>query len=113
MRKPIPRTRRRPGPPVQIVGSKELRRALTGMLGAIQATDARFLVTVMGKPRAVLMGVQDYVRRVLREKPDALLVALQREATSAGASRLAMRDVDREIAAVRRAKRSRNDRRRS
>lgn len=106
-------TRRRPAPPVQIVGSKELRRALTGMLGTIQATDARFLVTVKGKPRAILMGVQDYVRRVLGERPDALLVSLQRDARQAGADRLTMRDIDREIAAVRRAKRSRHDRRRS
>lgn len=106
-------TRRTSPPPVQIVGSKELRRDLTGMLGSIRATDARFLVTVKGKPRAVLMGVEDYVQGVLGEKPDALLVALQEDARRAGADRLTMRDIDREIAAVRRAKRSRNDRRRS
>lgn len=112
MSKKIPGTRRRLVPPVQIVGSKELRQALTGMLGTIQATDARFLVTVKGKPRAILMGVQDYVRRVLGERPDAVLVSLQQDARQAGADRLIMRDIDREIAAVRRAKRSRNDRRR-
>lgn len=113
MNKSVSGTRRRPVPPVQIVGSKELRQALTGMLGTIQATDARFLVTVKGKPRAILMGVQDYVRRVLGERPDAVLVALQQDAKRTGADQLTMRDIDREIAAVRRAKRFRNDRRRS
>lgn len=90
-----------------------MRRDLTGMLGTIQATDARFLVTVKGKPRAVLMGVQDYVRRVLGEKPGALLVSLQQDARRAGKDRLTMREIDREIAAARRAKRSRHARRRS
>lgn len=113
MSKKIPETRRRPVPPVQIVGSKELRQALTGMLGTIQVMDARFLITVKGKPQAILMGVQDYVRRVLGERSDALLVSLQQDAKRTGADRLTMRDIDREITTVRRAKRSRNGRRRS
>lgn len=100
-------------PPVQIVGSKELRRSLTGMLSTIRALDTRFLVTVKGKPRAVLMGVEDYVQRVLGEKPDALLVSLRKDARRAGTDRLTMRDIDREIRTVRNAKRSRNGRRRS
>ena len=104
---------RKSAPPVRVVGSKELRRDLTGMLGSIRATDARFLVTIKGRPRAVLMGVEDYVRGVLGEKPDALLIALQKDARRAGADRLTMRDIDREIAAVRHVKRSQNGRRRS
>lgn len=107
------RERRKDVPPVQIVGSKELRRALTGMLSTIRTTDARFLVTVKGKPRAVLMGVEDYVRGVLGEKPDALLIALQKDARTARADRLTTQDIDREIAAVRHAKRPRDGRRRS
>ena len=95
---------------MQIVGSKELRRSLTDMLGAIRATDARFLVTVKGKPRAVLMGVQDYVQRVLGERPDAVLVSLQQDAKKAGTDDLNMRDIDREITAVRRSRRARNGR---
>lgn len=98
--------------PVQIIGSKELRRDLTEMLSTIRATDARFLLTVKGKPRAVLMGVEDYVRGVLGERPDALLVSLQRDARRAAADRLTMREIDREIVAVRREKRVRRGRRR-
>ena len=111
--KSLSRENRKGVSPVQIIGSKELRRTLTGMLSTIRATDARFLVTVKGKPRAVLMGVEDYVQGVLGEKPDALLVALQKDARRTGSDRLTMRDIDREIADVRRPGRSRNGRRRS
>src|SRR3954453_21503092 len=67
-----------PDLPVRIIGSRELHQKLTTTLRELQRNDVRYVLTVHGKPRAVLVGAEPYMNLVLdRKSPSGPLVALQ------------------------------------
>ena len=47
--------------PVRIIGSRELHQNLPGILRELERREARFVLTVHGKPRAVLIGAEPYL----------------------------------------------------
>jgi prevent-host-death family protein len=64
--------------PVRIIGSRELHQNLPGILRELQRDDVRYVLTVHGKPRAVLVGAEPYMNLVLNSKnPSEALVGLQ------------------------------------
>jgi prevent-host-death family protein len=64
--------------PVRIIGSRELHQNLPGILRALEKDDVRYVLTVHGKPRAVLVGAESYLNMVLDGKnPSEALVGLQ------------------------------------
>jgi prevent-host-death family protein len=63
--------------------------------------DERFLVDRRGEPAVIIMSVKDYIRNIA-PTPAAYRAARQ-EAKRKGAVSLGMREIDREIAALRRA----------
>jgi prevent-host-death family protein len=46
---------------VRIIGSRELHQNLPGILKELENDSARFVLTVRGKPRAVLIGAEPYL----------------------------------------------------
>ena len=64
--------------PVRIIGSRELHQRLPAILQALEDPDARFVLTVHGKPRAVLVGAAPFLRLLRDHKgPSDTLVGLQ------------------------------------
>jgi prevent-host-death family protein len=64
--------------PVRIIGSRELHQNLPGILRELQRDDVRYVLTVHGKPRAVLVGAEPYMNLVMESKnPSEALVGLQ------------------------------------
>jgi prevent-host-death family protein len=64
--------------PVRIIGSRELHQNLPGILRELQRADVRYVLTVHGKPRAVLVGAEPYMNLVMESKnPSEALVGLQ------------------------------------
>jgi prevent-host-death family protein len=64
--------------PVRIIGSRELHQNLPGILRELQRDDVRYVLTVHGKPRAVLVGAEPYLNLVMESKnPSEALVGLQ------------------------------------
>jgi len=64
--------------PVRIIGSRELHQNLPGILRELERTEVRYVLTVHGKPRAVLVGAEPYMNLVLSSKsPSEALVGLQ------------------------------------
>jgi prevent-host-death family protein len=59
----------------------------------------RFLVTKNGEAKAIIMGVEDFLRAIAKT-PEAL-AALQQQALRSGASHLSLEDIEAEIGAVR------------
>ncbi len=59
--------------PVRIIGSRELHQNLPGILRELENHKARYVLTVHGKPRAVLIGAEPYLNMILegnaRAKP--------------------------------------------
>ncbi|MDR3636721.1 MAG: type II toxin-antitoxin system Phd/YefM family antitoxin [Isosphaeraceae bacterium] len=64
--------------PVRIIGSRELHQNLPGILRELENDDVRYVLTVHGKPRAVLVGAEPYLNMVLEGKSSSeALVGLQ------------------------------------
>jgi prevent-host-death family protein len=62
----------------------------------------RFLVTKNGEAKAVIMGIEDFLKAVA-QTPDSL-ADLQQQAKRAGTSKLSLEEIEAEIAEVRRKK---------
>jgi len=64
--------------PVRIIGSRELHQNLPGILRELERDEVRYVLTVHGKPRAVLVGAEPYLNMVRRQKSSSeALVGLQ------------------------------------
>ena len=71
--------------PVRIIGSRELHQNLPGILRELENDKVRYVLTVHGKPRAVLVGAEPYLAMVLEGKgPSEALVGLQLSALLGG-----------------------------
>jgi len=62
----------------------------------------RFLVSRRGKPKVVILGVEDYLRSIAKQ-PE-ILTTLQLSAKKAGVDKMSDEEIDAEIAAYRRSK---------
>ncbi len=62
----------------------------------------RFLVSRRGKPKVVILGVEDYLRNIIKQ-PE-ILTTIQLSAKKAGLDKLSDEEIDAEIAACRRSK---------
>lgn len=68
----------KPDTPVRIIGSRELHQNLPGILRELERPDVRYVLTVHGKPRAVLIGAEPFLRLVDNQtSPSEALVGLQ------------------------------------
>ena len=65
--------------PVRIIGSRELHQNLPNILNELQHPDVRYVLTVHGKPRAVLVGAGPFLNLVQDHSshPSEALVGLQ------------------------------------
>jgi prevent-host-death family protein len=74
-----------PDSPVRIIGSRELHQNLPGILRELEQKNVRYVLTVHGKPRAVLVGAEPYLSMVLNGKGSSeALVGLQLSALLGG-----------------------------
>jgi prevent-host-death family protein len=48
--------------PVRIIGSRELHQNLPGILRELERNDVRYVLTVHGKPKAVLIGAEPFLK---------------------------------------------------
>jgi hypothetical protein len=64
--------------PVRIIGSRELHQSLPQILRELENPDVRYVLTVHGKPRAVLIGAEPFLRLINHHKTSSeALVGLQ------------------------------------
>jgi prevent-host-death family protein len=71
--------------PVRIIGSRELHQNLPGILRELENDRVRYVLTVHGKPRAVLVGAEPYLNMVLEGRGQSeALVGLQLSALLGG-----------------------------
>ena len=67
-----------PDSPVRIIGSRELHQNLPTILKELERPEVRYVLTVHGKPRAVLVGAEPYLGLVQRPQgASEALVGLQ------------------------------------
>jgi prevent-host-death family protein len=71
--------------PVRIIGSRELHQNLPGILRELESDAVRYVLTVHGKPRAVLIGAAPYLNLIVDGKRSSeALVGLQLTALLGG-----------------------------
>src|SRR3954462_15531559 len=71
--------------PVRIIGSRELHQNLPGILKELENDSVRYVLTVHGKPRAVLVGAEPYLNMIMDGKGSSeVLVGLQLTALLGG-----------------------------
>ena len=75
------------------------RTQLGQILERVEKNKERFLIKRRGKPTAVILGIEDYLRNVIKQ-PDAL-TKLQKQAEKSGANRMTLEEIEEEIKAVR------------
>ena len=82
-------------PRVRFIGSRELHRELPKVLDALEEPDARYVLTIHNKPKAVLIGADAFLDLLRGHTPADRLLALQLGALVQG---LEAGDVDSEPA---------------
>lgn len=71
--------------PVRIIGSRELHQNLPTILRELERPDVRYVLTVHGKPRAVLIGAEPFLAMIPHQRsPSEALVGLQLSALLGG-----------------------------
>jgi prevent-host-death family protein len=72
--------------PVRIIGSRELHQSLPNILNELKRDEVRYVLTVHGKPRAVLVGAESYLKlaKDRNTSPTEALVGLQLSALLGG-----------------------------
>lgn len=64
--------------PVRIIGSRELHQNLPDILRELENDTVRYVLTVHGRPRAVLIGAEPYLSMIANgRKSSEALVSLQ------------------------------------
>ena len=75
------------------------RTQLGQILERVSENKERFLIKRRGKPTAVILGIEDYLKNVIKQ-PDAL-TKLQKQAEKSGVNRMTLEEIEEEIKAVR------------
>ncbi len=71
--------------PVRIIGSRELHQHLPVILRELERPEVRYVLTVHGKPRAVLIGAEPFLDMISRHtSPSEAVVGLQLSALLGG-----------------------------
>ena len=88
-----------------VISALDARTQLGQILKRSSEQGERFVVDRRGEPSVIIMGIKDYIKNIA-PTPGAYQ-EIRDEAKRNGTSSLRMSEIDREIAAVRRAKRAR------
>ena len=64
-------------PRVRFIGSRELHRDLPKVLESLEDPEARFVLTIHNKPKAVMIGAEAFLDLLRRLSPADRLLALQ------------------------------------
>ena len=83
-----------------IISAVTARTQLGQILRRAEERDERFLVDRRGEPSVIIMSVKDYIKNIA--PAPAAYKAMRDEAKRKGTASIGMRDIEREIAAVRR-----------
>lgn len=88
----------------KLIDALSARTRLGAVMEEAEKENTRFLVSRRGKPSVVILGVEDYLRNVV--KKNDLLAEVQLSAQKAGLDKLTGGQIDAEIRSYRRTKKN-------
>lgn len=80
----------------KIVPALTARTQFGQFLRRVKQNKERFVVDKRGEPQAVIMSVEDYLRKFVK-RPPAAIAAIRREAKAKGLDQLSLREISLEI----------------
>jgi len=86
----------------KLIDALSARTHFGGLMKEAEKGKTRFLVSWRGKPNVVILGVEDYLRNIVKQ-PE-ILTAIQLSANKAGLDKMSDEDIEAEISAYRRSK---------
>lgn len=99
----MPREKQKPMT-LTMIGLDQARKELSRMIKQAKKTNTRFLVSERGKPQAVVIGIDDFLKNVLKNERASVIAEIQLEAKEKGLDKMGTREIDREIKAYRKSK---------
>ncbi len=91
-------------PITKLIDALSVRTHLGEVMEEAQKENTRFLVSRRGKPTVVILGVEDYLRSIV--KKNELLAEIQLGAQRAGLDKITDKEITLEIQAYRRSKKT-------
>lgn len=80
-----------------MMGLDQARKELSRLVREAQKTNTRFLLSERGKPQAVVLGIDDYLKNVLKKERLSVIAEIQLESKEKGLDTMTMEEIDREI----------------
>jgi len=93
-------------PMTKSVDALAARTRFGELMEQADSENLRFLVSRRGKPKVVILGIEDYLRNFV--KKDELLAEIQLNAQRAGLDKMTEDEIEIEVQASRRSKREKN-----
>jgi prevent-host-death family protein len=87
-------------PMAKLINALSVRTRLGEVMEEAEKENTRFVVSRRGKPAVVILGVEDYLRNIV--KKDELLAEIQLGAQKAGLDQMTDEEIDAEIPSCRR-----------
>lgn len=87
-------------PMAKLINALSVRTRLGEVMEEAEKENTRFVVSRRGKPAVVILGVEDYLRNIV--KKDELLAEIQLGAQKAGLDQMTDEEIDTEIRSCRR-----------
>lgn len=87
--------------PMRMIGLDEARKNLSKIVQEANTGKTRYVLSTRGKPKAIVMGVEDFLRNVLKRDRLSVIAEIQLEAKAKGLDKLTMREINKEIHAAR------------
>ena len=91
-------------PVTKLIDALSVRTCLGEVMEEAEKENTRFLVSRRGKPAVVILGVEDYLRNIV--KKNELLAEIQLGARKAGLDKITGREIDAEILSYRRSRKT-------
>jgi len=89
----------------KLIDALQARVRFGEVMEEVEKRNTRFLVSRRGKPKLVMLSIEDYLKNILREQ--GLLAEIQLTAEEKGLIRITSEEIDSEIRAYRRDKKKR------
>ncbi|HEX9859626.1 MAG TPA: type II toxin-antitoxin system Phd/YefM family antitoxin [Nitrospirota bacterium] len=86
---------------VKTIEALEARVHLGSVMDEVEKTNTRILVSKRGRPKVIMLSVNDYLENILKE--DRLLAQVHLKAGKTGLSEVSEKDIEAEIKAERKA----------
>lgn len=86
----------------KLIDALSVRTNFGEVMEEVEKKEVRFLVSRRGKPKVVILSVQDYLRNIIK-KPK-ILVEIQQDAVVGGLNKITEQEIQEEIGSYRKMK---------